>query len=140
MATFLRTLASDKSSSGPAGWALALLRIGLGLGLLLGHGWPKLMSFTERSGSFADPLGVGSLVSLILAIFAEVFCAALVTAGLFTRLAAIPAAFTMGVVVFVLNHGAVFGKAELAAAYGLGFLALIIGGGGNLSLGRLIRS
>jgi putative oxidoreductase len=139
MATFLRTLVSDKSSSGPAGWALALLRIGLGLGLLLGHGWPKLMSFTERSGTFADPLGVGSLASLVLAIFAEVACAALVTVGLFTRLAAIPAAFTMGVVVFLVGHGAVFGKAELAAVYGLGFLALVIGGGGRLSLGRAIR-
>jgi putative oxidoreductase len=140
MASFFSRLASDKGASGPAGWALALLRIGLGLGLLLGHGWPKLAEFSERSSTFADPLGVGPFWSLVLVLFAEVACAALVALGLFTRLAAIPAAFTMAVVVFVVQHGAVFGKAELAALYGLGFVVLIIGGGGNLSLGRALRS
>ena len=45
----LRALASDKSSTGAAGWGLAVLRIGLGLGMILGHGWPKLMAFSERA-------------------------------------------------------------------------------------------
>jgi ABC-type glucose/galactose transport system permease subunit len=39
----------------------------------------------------------------------------------------------------VINHGAILGKAELAALYALGFIALLIGGGGNLSLGRMVR-
>jgi putative oxidoreductase len=135
----LRALASDKSSSGSAGWALTILRLGLGLGMLLGHGLPKLMSFSERAGTFSDPLGIGAPLSLALIVFAEVFCASLVVLGVFTRLAALPLIFGMGVVVFVINHGAILGKAELAALYALGFIALLIGGGGNLSLGRMVR-
>lgn len=136
---FFRALASDKSSSGSAGWALAALRVGLGLGMLIGHGLPKLMAFSERAGKFADPLGLGSPLSLALIVFAEVFCAALVVLGVFTRLASIPLIFGMGVVVFVVNGGDILGKGELATLYALGFIALLIGGGGALSLGRMIR-
>lgn len=136
---FLRAIASDKSPSGAAGWGLAILRIGLGLGMLLGHGWPKLMAFSERAGKFSDPLGLGSPLSLALIVFAEVLCAGLVVLGIFTRLASIPIIFGMGVVVFVVNHGDILGKGELAAVYAIGFVALLIGGGGNLSLGRMIR-
>jgi len=135
----LRALASDKSSSGAAGWGLAVLRVGLGLGMLIGHGLPKLMAFSERAGSFADPLGLGSPLSLALIVFAEVFCAALVILGVFTRLASIPLIFGMGVVVFVIQKGDLLGKGELAAVYGLGFLVLAIAGGGVLSLGRVLR-
>ena len=135
----LRTLASDKSSTGAAGWALAVLRIGLGLGMLLGHGWPKLMAFSERSSSFADPLGLGSPLSLALIVFAEVLCAGLVVLGVFTRLASIPLIFGMGVVVFLVKGGAILGGGELASVYALGFIALLVGGGGNVSLGRMLR-
>jgi putative oxidoreductase len=137
--SILRSLASDSSPSGAAGWGLAILRIGLGLGLILGHGWPKLMNFSERAAKFADPLGLGSPLSLALIVFAEVFCAGLVVLGVFTRLASIPIIFGMGVVVFVTQHGDILGKGELAAVYGLGFLALLIGGGGSFSLGKMLR-
>lgn len=135
----LRALASDKSSSGSAGWGLAVLRIGLGLGILLGHGLPKLTGFSERAGTFFDPLGLGAPLSLALIVFAEVFCAALVVLGVFTRLASIPLIFGMGVAVFIVQNGEILGKGELAAIYALGFIALLIGGGGNLSLGRMVR-
>jgi putative oxidoreductase len=139
MSNLFRVLSSDKSSSGAGGWALAALRVGLGLGMILGHGLPKLMSFSERASGFSDPLGVGSPLSLALVVFAEVFCAGLVVLGVFTRLAAIPVIFAMGVVVFAVQHGDVLGKGELAAVYAVGFIALLIGGGGNFSLGRLLR-
>jgi putative oxidoreductase len=135
----LRAIASDKSPSGAAGWSLAVLRVSLGLGILLGHGWPKLMRFSELSGKFADPIGLGTPLSLALIVFAEVLCAGLVILGVFTRLASIPIIFGMGVVVFVTQHGAILGKGELAAVYGIGFIALLIGGGGSLSLGRVLR-
>jgi putative oxidoreductase len=137
--SILRAIASDKSPSGAAGWGLAILRIGLGLGMILGHGLPKLMAFSDRAAKFADPLGLGSPLSLALIVFAEVFCAGLIVLGVFTRLAAIPLIFGMGVVAFVIKGGDVLGEGELAALYALGFIALLIGGGGNLSLGRMIR-
>jgi putative oxidoreductase len=135
----LLSFAQGPRVAGPAGWALALVRVGFGLGMLLGHGLPKLMEFSARSATFSDPLGVGSLASLSLAVFAEVFCAALVILGLFTRAAAIPVAITMATVVFIVKGGDVLGGGELAALYGLGYLALVIGGGGRFSLGNLIK-
>jgi putative oxidoreductase len=137
--SILRAITSDKSPSGAAGWGLAVLRIGLGLGMILGHGWPKLMAFSDRAAKFADPLGLGSPLSLALIVFAEVFCAGLIVLGVFTRLATIPLIFGMGVVVFLVQNGDILGKGELAAVYGVGFIALLIGGGGNLSLGRMLR-
>jgi putative oxidoreductase len=139
MKKLLHTLASESSASGSVGWALTVLRIGLGLGMFLGHGWPKLVNFSERAAVFPDPLGVGSPLSLALIVFAEVFCAGLVMLGVFTRLASIPLILGMGVIVFIVDGGQILGDGELAAVYGLGFLALAIGGGGHLSLGRLLR-
>jgi putative oxidoreductase len=135
----LRALASDKSSTGSACWGLAVLRVGLGLGIILGHGWPKLMAFSERAAKFADPLGLGSPLSLALIVFAEVLCAGLIVLGVFTRLASIPLIFGMGVVVFLVKGGDILGEGEMAAVYAIGFIALLIGGGGNLSLGRMLR-
>lgn len=139
MSNLFRNLASDSSTSGSAGWGLAALRIGMGFIMFFGHGLPKLMSFSERAANFHDPFGLGGPLSLALVVFAEVFCAGLVMLGIFTRLAAIPVIFTMAVVVFVANGGDVFGKGELAAAFGIGYIALLLGGGGNLSLGRILR-
>src|SRR5690554_5549119 len=70
---------------------LLILRVSLGLSMLLGHGllkWVKLIEGGEIH--FADPFGLGVTVSLILAVFAEVFCSALLVFGLLTRLALIP--------------------------------------------------
>ena len=64
-------------TSQPEGNAISLfllaLRILFGV-LLLSHGIQKWTNFSAMSGSFPDPLGVGSTLSLGLAIFGEVFC------------------------------------------------------------------
>ena len=70
-------------------FALLILRVALGAQMLTGHGWGKLMSFSEMAQDFSDPLGVGSTTSLALAIIGEVLCSALLTLGLFTPLAAL---------------------------------------------------
>ena len=60
----------------PVGNAFSLfllaLRILFGV-LLLSHGIQKWTNFSAMSESFPDPLGVGSTLSLGLAVFAEVF-------------------------------------------------------------------
>jgi putative oxidoreductase len=79
--------------------AMLLLRITMGL-LMMTHGYDKLVHFSERKLQFYDFLGLGSTTSLILAIFAEFFCALFISIGLFTRLVSIPLVITMIVVVF----------------------------------------
>jgi hypothetical protein len=55
---------------------LLILRVAFG-SMMLVHGIPKLMGFSEMAGQFPDPLGMGSQLSLISAIGAEVGCSLL---------------------------------------------------------------
>ena len=116
--------------------ALLLLRVWYGLPLLIIHGWPKLMTFSEKAGQFPDPLGVGPRNSLILALIGEVLCSALLVVGLFTRVAALGAAIAMGVAFWGVHHLSLTGEhnGELAYVYLGVFLALFFAGAGRFSL------
>jgi len=113
--------------------SLLVLRLGLGLTLALKHGLNKAMTFSEHAARFPDPLHVGHQTSLVLAIFGELVCGLAVAAGLFTRAAAVPAAFTM-IVAFTAIHGASLAEGELAWVYFLGFTAVLLAGPGALSI------
>lgn len=118
---------------------LLLLRVAFA-GLLLSHGVPKLLGFSEMSGSFPDPLGIGSQLSLMSAIGAEVGCSLLVIAGLLTRLAALPLIFTMAVAFFIVHSADPFSTKELALAYLAAFVVIALLGPGRFSLDHLIRN
>lgn len=112
---------------------LLILRIALAL-LMMVHGWSKLQGFAQMSGSFPDPMGVGSSVSLTLAIFAELGCSVLLLLGALTPLALIPLGFTMLVAAFLIHGGDPWAKKELAVMYLLGYLALLVSGPGRYSV------
>jgi len=113
---------------------LLVLRLTGGLTMLLAHGWPKLQKFSDLSERFPDPLGLGSSLSLGLAIFAEVVCAALVTLGVLTRAASVALLVTMGVAFFIVHADDPFARKELALMYFGIYLALIFLGGGKYSV------
>jgi len=117
-----------------SGVGLLLLRLGLGGTMLLAHGMGKAGSFNQTAAQFPDPLGVGSVTSMLLVIFAEFICAGLVILGLFTRLAAIPLVVTMGVAFLIIHALDPFQVKELAAVYGVGFATLFFTGPGWISL------
>lgn len=128
---------SPKPLSGLYPFAYALLRFGSGAAMIT-HGYPKFMKLLEGGEiKFPDPLGMGVLPSLILAVFAELFCAVLVALGLFTRAAVIPLMITMAVAAFVVHGADPFGKKEMALLYLLCYLVVFAGGSGSLSLDRL---
>jgi putative oxidoreductase len=116
--------------------ALLVLRLWIGLSMLLLHGWGKLMNFSEMSGKFADPFGIGSAPSLALAVFAEVVCSGLLVLGLFTRFAALNGVITLAVAFFMVHGGALKGanNGELAFLYLAGYVVLLLAGGGRLAL------
>lgn len=116
-----------------------LLRLTFGLTMLLSHGMPKLLNFSAQMNHFPDPLGLGNSLSLGLAIFAEVICAALITVGLFTRLAAIPLTITMVVAVFIFHAGDPWSKMELGLMYALGYVCIFLLGPGKFSLDYVLR-
>lgn len=120
-----------------AAFGLLLLRVSFG-GLMLVHGIPKLMGFSKMADKFPDPLGMGSQLSLISAIGAEVGCALLLIVGLGTRFAAIPLAFTMFVALFMVHGADPWKMKELAAVYMCGYLAIALMGAGPISLDHLI--
>lgn len=135
---------------------LLILRLGIG-GYMLTHGWGKLqMLLAGEFDKFADPIGVGNTLSLILIVLAEFLCALLVVAGLLTRAAAVPLVIAMAVAAFLV-HGSDPWTASAAAKlffagestfprskepalmYLVVFLALFFTGGGRFSLDAIIR-
>jgi putative oxidoreductase len=138
---------SDRAETLAARWAriepwardagLLLLRAGLG-GMMLVHGIPKVTGFAERSATFPDPMGVGSELSMVLAIFGEVVCSVLLVLGLGTRIAAVPFAFTMAVAGLVVHAGDDWDTKEKAMLYLLGGICVALLGPGRASLDHLI--
>jgi putative oxidoreductase len=116
--------------------ALLLLRLWFGLSLALLHGWGKLVGFATYVGTFPDPLGVGTQVSLVLAIIGELVCSVLLVLGLFTRAAALGAAITMAVAFWGVHGMMLRGEhsGELAFMYLGVFLALLFAGPGRFSM------
>ncbi len=114
------------------GWLL-ILRLTVA-GTMLTHGIPKLQKIMANDWSFGDPLGLGTDVSLILAVFAEVGCSLLLLVGFMTRLATLPLLFTMAVAIIFVHGGAGFGKQELPLLYALIYLTLFVTGPGRYSI------
>lgn len=115
---------------------LLILRVAFG-GMMLVHGIPKLMGFSEMAGQFPDPLGMGSHFSHISAIGAEVGCSLLLILGLGTRFAAIPLAITMMVALFAVHASDPWKVKELAAVYLSVYVSLALTGAGRFSLDYL---
>lgn len=117
--------------------ALFLFRVFAGI-LIMTHGWAKIQNFEAYSQGFADPIGLGAQLSLILAIGAEFVAAIFLILGLLSRLAVLPLMFTMGVAVFVVHGADPLGVKEMALLYLGIFTVLLLLGPGNYSLDRLL--
>lgn len=114
-----------------------LLRLGFGGTMFWQHGWPKLIHFTEKMDSFADPFGMGPMFSLALIVLAEVVCAALVTLGMWTRVACIPLIIGMAVIVIMVHGDEAFAEKEMAVLYLVGFVVILFTGSGRFAINRL---
>lgn len=106
--------------------------------LLMNHGIQKWTNFQELSAVFPDPLGVGSPLSLGLAIFGELACSMAFIIGFLYRLAMIPMVFTMAVAFFVIHGNDPFATKELAFVYLVVFILMYIIGPGKFAVDRWI--
>ncbi len=118
-----------------ASLAMTVLRIGISA-LMLGHGIPKISRLFESPIEFADPIGLGPVLSLILTLIGEVVAPVLIIIGWKTRLAAIPALITMLVAALIVHGSDPFQKKEMEIMYALGFLVILIGGPGKFALDK----
>lgn len=113
---------------------LLILRVGLGI-MMIVHGFPKLqMLLAGGEIQFPGVLGMSPAFSLVLAVFAEFLCSILLIFGLATRLASIPLIITMLVAVFIIHANDPFANQELGLHYLLGYISLLILGGGKYSV------
>lgn len=140
-----KLLFSNPTVALPASLALLVMRLVFGLFMLIGHGWGKLMNFSAISERFMDFMGLGSTVSLALAVFAEVVCAFLVSIGLLTRAALIPLIITMAVAAFIAHGNDPFfappreASKEMALLFLSGYLAIFLAGPGRFSLDQWLK-
>jgi putative oxidoreductase len=118
---------------------LLVLRVSFGLTLMT-HGWGKVTNLFSGQTEFPDPLGIGSLPSLILAALGEFVFALLVAVGFKTSLTAIPPLVTMLVAGLVFHWYDPFAKKEPALMYAAAFLTLVLTGGGSISVDAVLRS
>lgn len=128
-----RWLRPVASSAALHGWLL-ILRIAIASVMLNQHGIPKLLKIIDGNWQFADPLGLGSELSLGLVTFAEVGCSLLLLIGFLTRWAALPLLFTMLVVLFIVNAGNPFGEKEVPLLFALIYATLFFTGAGKYSV------
>ena len=118
--------------------ALCFLRLFAGF-LMLTHGWAKLSSFSTLATTFPDPLGVSSMASLILILFAEIGCSLCIIFGFMTRLVTLPLIFGMLMANFIIHGNDPFTVRELAILYLGIFVTLLWTGAGRYSLDEIIR-
>jgi putative oxidoreductase len=129
----IKKLISTKYSALSFNIAMLILRIGMG-GLMIPHGYDKLVHFTQYKKDFMSFLGLGGTVSLALVVFAEFFCAIFLIMGVFTRLFAIPLIIEMFVVVFKAHKGEVFGDGEHGMLFIAGYIVILLCGPGKASV------
>ena len=127
-------------STKPYALDLGLLSIRMTMAvLMMTHGWPKFIGYSEKAATFPDPLGVGHPVSLLLTIFAEVFCSAFLLVGLFSRIVLIPLMVLMLVAIFIIHSKDELGVKEHAILFLVPYIALFLAGPGRYSVDRLLK-
>ena len=116
---------------------LLIVRVVFGV-MLMNHGIDKWANYQELSAVFPDPLGIGSPLSLGLAIFGELACSMAFIIGFLYRLAMIPMIFTMCVAFFIVHADDPFAVKELAFVYLVVFVLTYIVGPGKFAVDRWI--
>ncbi len=134
--SILKNLLKNPSYGKNIDLSLLLLRVAAG-GFMLSHGYGKMVKLFNGTFEFADPIGLGVELSLVLTVFSEVLCALFIVLGILPRFAAIPLIITMVVIVFVVHASDGFGKQELPLFYLISYVVILLLGGGKYSLQRL---
>ena len=111
---------------------LLCLRLLFGIMLML-HGLEKVYNYTELCFVFPDPVHIGSDISLLFVIFAEILCSIFFIIGALYRIMMIPMVIIMLVAFFHIHGGSIV-EGELAFIYLLMFILMYISGPGQYSI------
>lgn len=111
---------------------LLTLRVFFGL-MLMTHGLDKLYNYTELCFVFPDPIGIGKELSLLFAIFGELFCSVAFIFGALYRIAMIPMLTVVAFAFFRVHEGSI-NQGELVFIYLIVLILLYIAGPGQYSI------
>ena len=114
---------------------LLLMRVSFSVGMMT-HGYGKFLKLIQGNFEFSDPIGIGSTLSLILAVIAEFIAPILIILGWKTRIATLFPTITMIVAFFIVHDGDPFSRKEKAFVYLIAFLTLYFTGPGKYSLDK----
>ena len=115
---------------------LLFVRLFFGV-LFFMQGLDKLTNFNELSLTYPSAFGLGSYMTLMVAIFCEFACSMFLLAGLITRIILIPMIISMAVAFFDIHDG-MMPEGELSLIYLIIFLGLFLTGPGRYSVDYLI--
>lgn len=116
------------------GFSLLLLCLRLLFGILfMIHGLDKLYRYTELCYTFPDPIGIGREITLLFAIFGEMFCSMAFIFGALYRLSMIPMIVIM-LFAFFHAHSGDLTQGELSFIYLMVFGMMYITGPGQYSV------
>lgn len=117
---------------------LLILRLIVPTSLFIKHGIEKLFTFSAMAGHFPDPLHIGPVPSLVIAMIADGICMPLLVLGLATRWAALWSFCNLLVAWAFVHHFQFVGHGgdhgELIVVYMGAMLALFFGGPGIYSV------
>ena len=115
---------------------ILILRIFFGVMFFI-HGLGKMMNFSELSMTYPSVFGLGSYMTLMLAIFTEFGCSLFLIAGLLFRIMLLPMIVAMAVAFFDIHDG-FLPEGELSLIYLIVFCLLYFVGPGRFSIDYLI--
>ena len=122
---------------------LLILRLLAGASLFLKHGWEKPTHFAEMASHFPDPIHLGPMPSLVIALVSDVICSVSTLVGIATRWSALFVVINVAVAWSMVHHFGFFtgpdaDHGELCFLYIAVFLALSFTGAGRYSVDALI--
>ena len=124
----------------PMAYSVILLAARIVFGaMFMSHGISKWIAFSEASENFPDPIGIGSVLSFWLVVFAEVACSFGFILGALFRLCLIPMIFTMCIALFIIHAGDPLPIKELALMYLTIFVLMFFSGPGRISIDGILR-
>jgi putative oxidoreductase len=133
----MKKLLSTNYSAGAFNTAMLLLRL-VAAGLMVKHGYDKMVHFEDTAKQMINFMGIGQNASTALVVFAEFFCSLLLIIGLFTRFACIPLIICMAVALFKAHNGDFLGDGSTAALFLGCYIVLLLTGPGKISVDSMI--
>ncbi|CAJ0795252.1 hypothetical protein LMG18090_03249 [Ralstonia mannitolilytica] len=113
---------------------LLFLRVTGSALLIVVHGLPKVLHYSQELTRIEDPFHMGAAPTLLLAILSETLCPLLIALGVLTRLACLPIIATLLVAMLVVHPDWSLADGQFGWMLLIIFTTVLIAGPGRFSI------